>query len=85
MRIRKWYIDAGMKQSRLHSESGSCPDAWQEAQQYGIDMSALLANLDKTVLERIRNHDRAMAMALTLRQAMADRHERLRESADTFD
>lgn len=66
-----------MKQSHTHPGRGPCPDAWQAAQQYGIDMSALLANLDKTVLERIRNHDRAVAMAAILRQAVADRHGQL--------
>jgi len=74
-----------MKQSPLHSENRSCPDAWQEAQQYGIDMSTLLANLDKTVLERIRNHDRATAIVVILRQAMADRYGELRKPADTSD
>jgi hypothetical protein len=59
--------------------------AWDEAQQYGIDMSALLANLNKTVLERIRNHDRAMAMAIALRQAMAEQYGEFRESPGTPD
>ena len=74
-----------MNQSRLHSENRSCLDAWQAAQQYGVDMAALLANLDRTVLERIRNHDRAMAMAVTLRQAVADRYGEFREPAHTSD
>jgi len=59
-----------MAQSNRDSESPPCGDAWREAQQYGIDTFALLANREKTVLERIRNHDRAMDMALALRQAM---------------
>ena len=61
------------------------PNAWDEAQQYGIDMSGLLANLNKTVLERIRNHDRAMTMAIALRRAMADRYGGFRESPGTAD
>ena len=43
-------------------------------------MTAQLANLNRTVLERMRNYDRALALALTLRQAWADRYDEFRES-----
>ncbi len=74
-----------MEHAREHSDTVASPDAWEEAQQYGIDMSGLLANLNRTVLERIRNHDRALTLALTLREAMAHRYGQLRESPGTSD
>lgn len=74
-----------MQDACEHSDPSASPDAWSEARQYGVDMSALLANLNKTVLERIRNHDRAMALAKALRQAMADRYGEFRESSGTPD
>ena len=74
-----------MQPAREHPDASVSRSAWDEAEQYGIDMSALLANLDKTVLERIRNHDRALTLALALRRAMADRYGELRESPGTPD
>jgi hypothetical protein len=44
--------------------------AWQEAEEAGFDMSLVAANLELSVLERIRQHDRALALALALREAM---------------
>ncbi|HNS22984.1 MAG TPA: hypothetical protein PKH24_20970 [Sedimentisphaerales bacterium] len=64
-----------MKQSQEHSEGSAPPDSWEEARQYGIDMSALEVNLGLSVLQRIRNHDRAWATADMLRRAMARHHE----------
>ncbi|MCU0914718.1 MAG: hypothetical protein MUC88_09165 [Planctomycetes bacterium] len=60
-----------MKHSRGHSEDASGAGAWEKAEQEGIDMASLQANLNRTVLERMRSHDRALARALTLRQAVA--------------
>jgi len=74
-----------MQHSCEHSDAAVSPDAWAEAQQYGVDMSGLLANLNGTVLDRIRNHDRALTLALTLREAMAHRYGQLRESPGTSD
>ncbi len=74
-----------MEHARNHSDASASLDAWEEARQYGVDMSGLLANLNRTVLERIRNHDRALTLALTLRQAMVDRYGGLRESPGTSD
>ena len=74
-----------MQDACEHSDSSVSPDAWSEAEQYGVDMSALLANLNKTVLERIRNHDRALVLAQALRQAMADQHGEFRESSGAPD
>jgi hypothetical protein len=50
------------------------PSAWQVAEEYGFDMSLVEDNLRLTPWERIRRHSRALAMALTLRQAMEKRH-----------
>ncbi len=44
--------------------------AGKEAEAAGIDMSLLEANLRKTPSERIRAHDRALATALALREAV---------------
>jgi len=49
-------------------------NAWKEAEAAGMDMSLLEANLRKSPLERIRAHDRALAAAISLRQAVRDRH-----------
>ncbi len=62
-----------------HHGVSMLPSAWDEAEHYGTDMSGLLANLNKTVLERIRDHDRALTLAQTLRQAMGDRYGKFRE------
>jgi len=44
--------------------------AWEQAEQEGFDMSLIESNLRKTPSERIRNHARALQMALQLRQAV---------------
>jgi len=49
--------------------------AWEEAQAEGMDMSLIEDNLRKTPLERIREHDRALRLALKLRKAMQERNE----------
>jgi hypothetical protein len=58
------------KDPQLQPKPSSQPDAWQEAERYGFDMSLIEANLRKTPLERIRAHDRALSLAMTLRKAM---------------
>ena len=50
--------------------------AWEEAEAEGMDMSLVEDNLRKTPLERIREHDRALRLALKLRKAMQERNER---------
>jgi hypothetical protein len=62
-----------MKKPRPQHRSTGKPDPWQEAERYGFDMSVVEANLRKTPLERIRAHDRALSLALALRQAMKER------------
>ena len=52
----------------------SQPSAWQAAKEYGFDMSLVDDNLRLTPWERIRHHSRALATALTLREAMEKRH-----------
>jgi hypothetical protein len=74
-----------MPRASEHPDLPASPDAWEEAQRYGIDMSALSANLNRTVLERIRNHDQALSLALALRHAMADRDGEFRESPGSSD
>jgi hypothetical protein len=74
-----------MEHAGKHSDAPASPDAWEEARQYGVDMTGLLANLNRTVLERIRNHDRALTLALALREAMADRYGQLRKPSGTPD
>jgi hypothetical protein len=44
--------------------------AWEEAEAAGFDMSLVASNLDLSVVERIRQHDRALTLALALRKAM---------------
>ena len=48
--------------------------AWQAAEEYGFDMSLVEDNLRLTPWERIRRHSRALATALTLREAMEKCH-----------
>jgi len=48
--------------------------AWEEAEAEGMDMSLVEDNLRKTPLERIREHDRALRLALKLRKAMQERY-----------
>lgn len=47
--------------------------AWQIAEHEGIDMSLLEITLAMTPEERIRAHERALATAQALRQAMEKR------------
>jgi hypothetical protein len=65
-----------MKHAQTYPEGVGSPDPWEEARKYGVDMSALDANLRLSVTQRIRNHDRALATADMLRQAMERRHEK---------
>jgi hypothetical protein len=51
--------------------------AWEEAEAEGMDMSLVADNLRKTPLERVREHDRALRLALKLRKAMRERNEQL--------
>jgi len=57
-----------------HQQPQTC-SAWEEAEAEGIDMSLIEDNLRKTPLERIREHDRALRLALKLRKAMQERNE----------
>ncbi len=56
-------------------ESQQHPDSdWARAEQAGLDMSLVEANLRRTPLERLRQHDRALNTALLLRKAMKEQH-----------
>jgi hypothetical protein len=50
-------------------------DAWEQAEAAGIDMSLLEANLRKSPIERIRAHDRALAAAISLREALRNQQD----------
>ncbi|MEI6149875.1 MAG: hypothetical protein WCS01_12300 [bacterium] len=57
-------------------KSGTKPggkSAWEQARQYGVDMSLLAANLQKKPAELLRQHERALAMVLLLREGMRKR------------
>jgi hypothetical protein len=47
--------------------------AWEEAEAEGMDMSLVDCNLEKSVWERMVNHDRALSFALQLCAAMKRR------------
>jgi hypothetical protein len=49
--------------------------AWEQARKYGVDMSLLASNLRKQPAELLRQHERALAMALMLREGMRKRRE----------
>jgi hypothetical protein len=48
--------------------------AWEEAEAEGFDMSLIECNLEKTIWERMINHDRALSLALELRKATQERN-----------
>jgi lipopolysaccharide biosynthesis protein len=50
--------------------------AWRAAEKVGYDMSLVESNLRKTPYERIRAHNRALATAVMLRQAMEQQRAR---------
>ena len=54
-----------------HTSKPACApaSAWEAAKAHGIDVSLLLANLHRTPEERIRDHDRALTLALAFRKA----------------
>jgi hypothetical protein len=60
--------------SDLHQQQQT-QSAWEQAEAEGMDMSLIEDNLRKTPLERIREHDRALRLALKLRKAMQERNE----------
>ena len=49
---------------------GDQTDPWKQAEEAGLDMSLVEANLRRTPLERVRAHGRALATALALRAAV---------------
>lgn len=48
--------------------------AWRAAEAAGFDMSLIELNLAKTPLQRMRDHDRALAQVNLLRDAMRKHH-----------
>ena len=59
--------------------------AWDEAAAEGIDMSLIVESLRKTPWERIREHNRALKLANTLREAMVRRDGRLGTDSESLD
>jgi len=59
------------KKNRVVREAKS---AWHAASEYGVDMSLIESNLRKTPQERIRAHNRALAVAQKLRKAVKANH-----------
>jgi hydroxypyruvate isomerase len=49
--------------------------ARQRAEQYGIDVSLIDINLQKTPYERLQNHNQALKLATQLREAMEHPHD----------
>jgi hypothetical protein len=49
-----------------NQQNSAITSAWDEAAAAGIDMSLVEENLRRSVLERIRVHDRALAAAAQL-------------------
>ncbi len=60
---------------KVQSHDRGTGTAWQRAEQYGFDMSLIEANLRRTPWERIRQHNRALATALALKQAMRNAND----------
>ncbi len=60
--------------------------AWEEAAEYGVDMSLIEISLAQTPTERARAHDRALAEAERLRSAIETlRNDRSTRASDTPD
>jgi hypothetical protein len=59
--------------------------AWQAAEEFGVDMAQLEANLMKTPWERIQQHSRALNTAILLREAMEKKREATRTDSGTPD
>jgi hypothetical protein len=47
--------------------------AWDAAREWGCDMAQIAHNLTLTPAERVRRHNRALASAWTLREAVEKR------------
>jgi hypothetical protein len=63
-----------MESSRT-SQSDTTLTARQRAEQYGIDVSLIDINLQKTPYERLQNHNQALKLATQLREAMEHSHD----------
>lgn len=59
-----------MMKSKTKRQAAS---AWEQARRYGVDMSLLAANLQKQPAELLRQHQRALAIVLMLREGMQKR------------
>ena len=59
---------------RLSPPKESKSVAWKAAEKEDYDMSLVESNLRRTPCERIRAHNRALATAVMLRQAMKERN-----------
>ncbi len=55
-------------ESKSTSQSDTPLTARQRAEQYGIDVSLIDINLEKTPYERLQNHNQALKLALLLKE-----------------
>ncbi|NQV32203.1 MAG: hypothetical protein HQ515_05885 [Phycisphaeraceae bacterium] len=62
-------------ESKKTSQTDTPLTARQRAEQYGIDVSLIDINLQKTPYERLQNHNQALKLALLLREAMEHPHD----------
>ncbi len=54
---------------------------WQVAKKYGIDITLLKANLDKSPTQRLRDHLSALELAQKLRTAGQKYYARIRKAS----
>jgi hypothetical protein len=48
--------------------------AWEQAEEYGFDMSLLECNIRLSVTERLKRHDAALRAAKSLQKAVKQQH-----------
>lgn len=53
---------------------GKRMSAWELARRYGVDMAQLAANLRKSPAERLAQHQKALAVVMSLRDGVKKRH-----------
>ncbi len=56
-------------------------NTWQVAKKYGIDITLLKANLDKSPTQRVRDHLSALELAKKLRIAGRKYYARIRKAS----
>lgn len=67
----------------MKGQKSKTSNHWERAKRYGIDMSIIDANLQKTPTERAITHQAALELALTLREAGRKYYARLSKTSKT--